>query len=69
MKTVMNKKRVPTLDNLIQQSRNFNVRFVAGQMSMNVRGGHVDELIDGIEQGGIGTYISDADDAGLNLFV
>ncbi|NLD59892.1 MAG: FAD-dependent pyridine nucleotide-disulfide oxidoreductase, partial [Clostridiales bacterium] len=38
-------------------------------MSMDVMGIQREELLDGIEYAGVGSYLGDAEEADLNLFV
>ncbi|MBN2610542.1 MAG: DsrE/DsrF/DrsH-like family protein, partial [Bacteroidales bacterium] len=42
---------------------------VACQMSMDVMGVKAEELIDGVQIGGVATYLEHAETANLNLFV
>ncbi|WP_141432458.1 DsrE/DsrF/DrsH-like family protein [Bacillus sp. 03113] len=69
MKSVMEKKNVDTLQTLIQTAQNAGVKLVACTMSMDVMGIKKEELIDGIDFAGVATYLSDTEDAGLNLFI
>jgi peroxiredoxin family protein len=45
------------------------IRLVACTMSMDVMGIHHEELIDGVELGGVGAYLGDAEEADVNLFI
>ena len=45
------------------------VRIVACSMSMDVMGIRKEELIDGVEIGGVGTYLADAEESNVNLFI
>lgn len=38
-------------------------------MSMDVMGIHEEEIIDGVEFGGVGAYLGESEDANLNLFI
>jgi peroxiredoxin family protein len=42
---------------------------VACQLSMDIMGVHAAELIDGIESGGVATYMEAASEAAINLFI
>ena len=44
-------------------------KIIACTMSMDVMGIKKDELIDGIEYGGVAMYMQEADDANHNLFI
>jgi NADPH-dependent 2,4-dienoyl-CoA reductase/sulfur reductase-like enzyme/peroxiredoxin family protein/rhodanese-related sulfurtransferase/TusA-related sulfurtransferase len=69
MRMVMKQKNVYSLEDLISQARDNGVRFVACTMSMDVMGIKKEELIDGIEYGGVAAYLQKADAAGFNLFI
>jgi len=69
MKHVMKKKGVDSLEKLIQDAQHSGVRLVACQMSMDVMGITKDELIDGIEFGGVATFLSDAENSNTTLFI
>ncbi len=69
MKYVMRTKRVATPDELMQQAREMGVKFIACAMSMDVMGIKPEELIDGVEIGGVATYLGSADEANVNLFI
>lgn len=69
MKKTMRDKRVAPLNQLIQTAISGGVRLVACAMSMNVMGITRGELIDGIEVGGVGTYLDAASTANVNLFI
>jgi len=45
------------------------VRIIACTMSMDVMGIKKEELIDGVELGGVGTYLGNAEESNVNLFV
>ncbi|HAX73356.1 MAG TPA: CoA-disulfide reductase [Firmicutes bacterium] len=69
MKKVMKDKNVNTLDELIESALKSGVKIIACTMSMDVMGIKKDELIDGIDFGGVASYLAETDDAGLNLFI
>jgi NADPH-dependent 2,4-dienoyl-CoA reductase/sulfur reductase-like enzyme/peroxiredoxin family protein/rhodanese-related sulfurtransferase/TusA-related sulfurtransferase len=69
MRMVMKNKHVDTLENMIQSAMENGVEFVACQMSMDVMGVKAEELIDGVEIGGVASYLERTESAGLNLFV
>lgn len=45
------------------------VRMVACQMSMDIMGISAAELVDGVEIGGVATYMEAASSSGVNLFI
>ncbi len=69
MKMVMRKKNVDSLETLIQKAMKAGVKIVACTMSMDIMGIKEEELIDGIELGGVGAYLGDAEESNVNLFI
>jgi len=69
MKKVMRDKHVDPLQKLMKQAIDNGVKIIACTMSMDVMGLTKEELIDGIDYAGVGTYLGAADEAGINLFV
>jgi len=66
---IMNKKNVSSLEELITQSQAQGIRIVACNMSMDVMGIKEAELIEGIEIGGVASYLGAAESADTNLFI
>ena len=69
MKWIMKNKNVSTLNELIQQAKENGIKFIACNMSMDVMGIKEEELIDGVEIGGVTKYISESSNANSNLFI
>lgn len=69
MKKVMNDKNVDSLEILMKKAIDNGVRLVACTMSMDIMGITKDELIDGVEFGGVASYLADAEDSNVNLFI
>ena len=69
MKRIMNDKNVDSLEALIQKAMKAGVKIVACSMSMEIMGIRKEELIDGVEIGGVGTYLGDAEESNVNLFI
>lgn len=69
MKKIMADKNVDTLEELIRKAMRQGVRIVACTMSMDVMGIRPEELIDGVELGGVGAYLGDAEESDVNLFI
>ncbi|MPM22090.1 Sulfurtransferase TusA [bioreactor metagenome] len=69
MRRVMNDKHIDTLEDLIQKAMKAGVKMVACTMSMDVMGIRAEELIDGVELGGVGAYLGDAEESNVNLFI
>jgi peroxiredoxin family protein len=69
IRQIMKKKNVLSLQDLMAAAQKNNVRFVACSMSMDIMGIKKDELIDGVEIGGVVSYLEKADNAGYNIFI
>lgn len=69
MRKIMRDKRIDSLESLIEQAKANGVEFIACQMSMDVMGITREELIDGVNVGGVATYLERAEEANVNLFV
>ena len=65
----MKKKNVSSLEELMQQALANGVRLIACTMSMDIMGIKREELIDGVEYAGVATYLGDAEESNVNLFV
>lgn len=66
---VMKDKNVNSLEELIQSAIDNGVELVACTMSMDVMGIKEEELIDGVNYGGVGYYLGEAEDSNINLFI
>jgi peroxiredoxin family protein len=69
LRTLMKRKQVASLEELAQMAREMGVRIIACQMSMDVLGITKDELWDGIEVGGVATFLADATKSKITLFI
>ena len=69
MKKVMKDKNVDSLEALMQHALKSGIRLVACTMSMDIMGITKDELIDGVEFAGVASYLGDAEESNVNLFV
>ena len=69
MKKVMKDKNVDSLESLMQHARKSGIRLVACTMSMDIMGITKEELIDGVEFAGVASYLGDAEESNVNLFV
>ncbi len=65
----MKKKNVLTLEALMQQAIDSGVELIACTMSMDIMGVKEEELVKGVQLGGVGYYLSKADQANKNLFI
>jgi peroxiredoxin family protein len=69
MKSWMGKQNVPPIPDLLDMCKEGGVKLIACQMSMDVMGIHKEELIDGLEFAGAGTFLGYAAEAAITLFV
>ena len=69
MRFLMKRKGIDSLESLRSQALAQGVEFIACQMSMDVMGIKKEELLDGVEIGGVGAYLGAAEDANVNLFI
>ncbi len=69
IKHIMDKNNVDSLDTLILNAINMGVKIVACSMSMDLMGIKKEEFIDGVEIGGVASYLASTEDSGLNLFI
>jgi peroxiredoxin family protein/TusA-related sulfurtransferase/rhodanese-related sulfurtransferase len=69
IKGIMRKHNVPSLPELIAAAVQAGVRLVVCTMSMGLMGIHREELIDGIEEGGVAAYLAKAEEGNVNLFI
>jgi peroxiredoxin family protein/rhodanese-related sulfurtransferase/TusA-related sulfurtransferase len=69
IRSLMKKHNVLSLDELIQAAQKQGVEMIACQMSMDLMGIQREELIDGINVGGVGYYLGQTQQANHNLFI
>ena len=69
MKSVMTQKHVSPLSELIRTAIKNGVRLVGCQMTMDLMGIKKEELLDGVELGGVATFIGASDDSNTTLFI
>ena len=68
-KHLMKQKNVQSLPELISLAAEMEVKMIACQMSMEIMGIKKNELIDNLSFGGVATYIGDAADSKITLFI
>ncbi len=66
---LMNKKNISSLEELMDQARKSGVRFVACNMSMDIMGIRREELIDGVDIGGVASFLGTAEESDMSLFI
>jgi len=69
MRKRMQDKNVDSLELMILQAQKAGVEMIACQMSMDIMGVAPEELIPGVSIGGVATYLAEAEQANLNLFI
>ena len=69
MQGIMRDKNIDSLETMMQKAMENGVKIIACSMSMDVMGIRPEELIDGVEIGGVGTYLGDAEESDVNLFI
>lgn len=69
MRGIMRRKNVPSLPEMIETARRGGARIIACTMSMEVMGLRPEELLDGIEFGGVGAFLGDSDRSRATLFI
>jgi peroxiredoxin family protein/rhodanese-related sulfurtransferase/TusA-related sulfurtransferase len=69
MKHVMKSKRVESLPELMAAAQAGGAKMVACSMSMDVMGIRREELIDGIEVGGVASFLGEADQSNVTMFI
>jgi peroxiredoxin family protein len=69
IKGIMRKKNVLSLPELMASAQQSGVRLVACTMTMDLMGIKREELIDGVEEGGVAMYLDRAGSANVNLFI
>jgi len=68
-KMLMKQKNVQSLPEMMEMVQELGVRLVACEMSMGVMGISREELIPGIDYGGVATYLGDASRSKVTLFI
>ncbi|MCX6085181.1 MAG: FAD-dependent oxidoreductase [Caldiserica bacterium] len=66
---LMKKYNVTPVEAMMRSVLDGGGKFIACTMSMNLMGIHREELIDGIEEGGVATMLGDADQGHINFFI
>ncbi len=69
IKGIMKKHNISSLSELIQSALANGVKLTACQMSMDLMGIKEEELIDGVELGGVATMLGAGDDSNMSWFI
>ncbi|MGN8245443.1 FAD-dependent oxidoreductase [Cellulomonas soli] len=69
IKKVMRENAVPTLPELIASAQAGGARLIACTMTMDLLGIAAGDLLDGVELGGVATFLGEANESGTTLFI
>lgn len=69
MRSMMKQKKVGSLEEMISLARELGVRMIACEMSRDVFGIMESELVDGLECGGVASFLSDSLKSRTSLFI
>jgi peroxiredoxin family protein len=69
LRTMMKNKNVASLEDLIKMAREMGVQIIACEMSRDVMGIKDKELIEGLEPGGVASFLADALKSRATLFI
>jgi NADPH-dependent 2,4-dienoyl-CoA reductase/sulfur reductase-like enzyme/peroxiredoxin family protein/rhodanese-related sulfurtransferase/TusA-related sulfurtransferase len=69
IKSIMKQKGVDPLAALIQTARQNGVKLLGCQMTMDLMGIRKEELLDGVEIGGVASFIASSDESNATLFI
>lgn len=69
IKRIMKDNKVPSLTRLIESAQNDGVKLVACTMTMDLLGRSQDELIAGVELGGVAHVLGDADESNQAILI
>jgi NADPH-dependent 2,4-dienoyl-CoA reductase/sulfur reductase-like enzyme/peroxiredoxin family protein/rhodanese-related sulfurtransferase/TusA-related sulfurtransferase len=69
LKGIMKNKNVQSLPEMISSAQNAGVHLIACTMSMDLMGIKREELINGVEEGGVAMYLDRAEAGNVNLFI
>ena len=66
---MMKERQIASLEELVAAGRELGIRMIACTMSMEALGIAKEELVDGLDHGGVATYVADAARSRVTLFV
>ena len=69
LRKMMQDRNVDSLEDMIAMAKEMGVVMTACEMSRDVMGISDDELVDGLERGGVAAYLSDSLRSRTNLFI
>ena len=69
LRKMMKDKNVASIEEMMDLARELGVKMTACEMSRDVMGIHDDELIDGLEAGGVGSFLGDSLTSKASFFI
>jgi peroxiredoxin family protein len=69
LRSMMKKQQVSSLEELVELARELGVRIIGCTMSMDVMGIDKDQLLDGIDLGGVAAFLGEASRSRVSLFI
>ena len=69
LRSMMKDKDISTLEELMEIANDLDVKRIACTMSMDAMGIEKEELVDGLEYGGVAAYMADAARSRVTLFI
>ena len=69
LRSMMKKKNVSSLEEMISLARELGVRMISCEMSRDVMGLKESELVDGLECGGVASFLADSLKSRTSLFI
>jgi peroxiredoxin family protein len=69
LRSMMKDKQIATLEEMMAMARDLGVKMMACTMSMDAMGVAKEELVDGLEYGGVAAYMADASQSRVTLFI
>jgi len=69
LRSMMKDKQISSLEELMEIAREMGVKMIACTMSMDAMGVAKEELVDGLEYGGVAYYMADAASSRVTLFI
>ena len=69
LRSMMKDKDISSLEELIAMARDLEVKMIACTMSMDAMGIEKEELVSGLEYGGVAAYMADAASSRVTLFI
>jgi peroxiredoxin family protein len=69
LRSMMRDKQIASLEELMAIARDLGVRMMACTMSMDAMGVTREELVEGLEYGGVAAYMADASQSRVTLFI